>query len=203
MKTKTWAPLFSGFYGTIWESEGMEENELYDINQQRLDKGLKAVEWDDLEFDYDEYTATVSKMFVVAMEGDLEERGLVKSFKFEKLSSPREYNFRNDSIHVEVTFTKKNLEAISQYLSEHKAAFNKYIKDTYSSYDGFFSSYSNSGDVWLAEGIDELMGHEHKAGAVLQFILEHEGVEEMEYYEHVTSNGGTLGASNYPELVKA
>lgn len=202
MKTKTWLPLFSGFYGTLWETESQEENELYGINQERKNNGLPPVEYDALEFDYDTYYKNVLNKFSVAVEGDLKKLNMIKKIKFEKLVSPREYNFHNDSGDIEVTLTKENLKNIKTYLLKNKEAFNKYIDKKYSSYDGFCSFYSNNGNYWLAEGISELMQHDHKAGSILQFILLNEGISEFDYYEDISGNGGTLTADNYHELVE-
>jgi hypothetical protein len=95
----------------------------------------------------------------------------VSSIEFEKISSPKYYNFENDAIHCEIDF---NEESVMNYLNENKDAFSTYIRERYSSRDGFISFYENNAEEWL-EGWQE---DNHKVGSVLQFICENEGFEE-------------------------
>lgn len=197
-ETKTWLPVFSGFYGTIWETDNDEEMEIENINDQRASKGLPPIEWDAIEWDYKGYTESVGKGFTKYVERDLKGLGVVDKITYEKVSSPREYNFANDSIHIEVGLTKVNEKNIRAYLRKHKDAFKKYLEDHYTSYDGFMSSYSNNVEVWL---VDDYLTHEHKLGAVLNFILLNEDDDyEMEVYEDLHGNGVFLTATNYKEL---
>ncbi len=201
-KVETWCPVFSGFYGTIWETDSDEESEMQYINDMRKQKHLPPVEWDAIEWDYKGYTQDVSKGFTCDIEQNLQKLGLVKNCTFQKLNSPREYNFANDSIHVEMTLTGENVDAINAYLHENKEAFTKYIEDTYTSRDGFCSSYSNDADEWLRD-IDDTLRHTHKLGAVLNFILLNEDDDlEMSIYEHLHGNGCYLHASNYSKLTE-
>ena len=42
LTTKTYLPIFSGYYSNgYWETDSSEENDLQDINQQREDKGCQ------------------------------------------------------------------------------------------------------------------------------------------------------------------
>jgi len=193
-KVSTWLPIFSGFYQTIWDDDNLEEMEIEYINEQRKEKGLEAIGYDDIDWNYKQYSKDVVNGVTEYVGDELKKMGLISSDKLEKLSSPREYNFANDSIHVQFSLTEANKEQISKYLIDNKEAFTKYIEDKYTSYDGFYSSYSNNVEVWLVD-LKYVLEHTHKLGSVLQFILENEGeLTELDIYEDMRCNGLTIEA---------
>jgi hypothetical protein len=202
MNVPTWLPLFSGFYGTIWETDADEEREIESINDIRREKGLTDVEWDAIEWDHPEYQRGVVKGVTNAVGDELVRMQLIDGYKLEQLSSPREYNFANDVIHVLVSVTAKNRRAMGTYLEANKEAFIVYLKDTYTSYDGFFSSYSNQAEDWLFD-LDATLAHGHQLGAVLQFILKNDDqISEERIQEDLSGNGVTLYAKNYDALTE-
>lgn len=201
-KVSTWLPGFTGFYGSLWDEAG-EDQEIENINEVRKEKGLEPITWDDCEWDYQGFHKTLSEDIAGVVSEYLKKVGFITGYEFEKLSSPREYNFVNDSIHVTYMLSESNEKAITDYLHTNKNAFEKYLDDRYTSRSGFISSYSNSVGVWLG---DEYLTHEHKLGAVLNFILEHhlkheENTEniDMWIYEQ-TNDSNYIYASNYNEL---
>jgi hypothetical protein len=201
IKVDTWLPVFSGFYGTLWETDGDEESEVSEINYQRKEKGLKPVEWDAVKWDYEGYRQDVVKQVSVYVGNELEKAGFISALKFQELRSPREYNFANDSVNIEIELSKKNTVKILSYLSEHKKEFSEYISERYTSRSGFLSSYSNDAETWLN---GESVAHGHKLGSILHFILLNENGQqyEMEIYEHLCGNGCRLYATNFDELTK-
>lgn len=202
-KVSTWLPGFTGFYGSLWEDTGSEEADIADINYQRREKGLPPVDPDDVEFDYSAYYEEVAEDITSTVGNYLRNAGFIADYDFEKLVSPHQYNFSNDSIDVTFTLTDKNRTAIRAYLRKHKKEFAEFIKSHYTSYAGFFSSYSNDVDVWIN---DDYLTHEHKLGSVLDFILRdhmkrEEGVDVDDgwLYENCETH---LFASNYHELIE-
>lgn len=201
IKVSTWLPLFNGFYGTIWESDSDEDMVIENINELRKERGLPPITWDDVEFDYDGYRSCVAYAVTNAVGEELKRTGLIQAYKLEKLVSPREYNFSNDSINVQFTLAPRNQAAIKAYLEKHVKAFDAYLKDRYTSYDGFMSSYSNRIADWMGE-LDHNLQAAHQLGSILNFILKHENqISEYFIYNHVKGNGAYLEASNYSELV--
>lgn len=201
MKTKqiaTWLPCFSGFYGTIWEPEETQEMEY--VNDEREKKGLEPVKWDDIKFDYDDYHLQVVKGIARRLEVDYL-KPFVQSITIEKIVSPREYNFANDSANVIVTLCTANEKRILKYLSTHEDKWAQWLKDRYTSRSGFMSSYPNYIQEYMQ---DEPLAHEHKLGAILDFIARNEANEndsegiEMDLYSNVEKY---LSAINYDELV--
>lgn len=214
MKTKsktktvsTWLPGFTGFYGSLWEDTGSEEADIQDINDQRRAKGLPPVDPDVVEFDYKAYFEEVAEDITSTVGNHLRNNGFITDYDFEKLVSPHEYNFKNDSIDVRFKLTKTNEEKILAYLQKNMGAFEEYISDRYTSRSGFASHYPGDAESWL---IGDVLTHEHKLGAVLDFILRHsllaEGtIENIDdcvdgwLYENCEAH---LFASNYHELIE-
>lgn len=200
-KVSTWLPLFSGFYETIWNGDSQEECELENINELRAEIGLPKVDWDDVEWDTDSYEKAVVEGVTDYVCEELIKMKLIKAYRLEKLSSPREYNFYTDAIHVQMTVTESNKRMIEGYLTLHRPAFEAYLKERYTSRSGFISSYENYIEAWM-DDFEETITHEHKLGAVFEFILRHEDqVREIDIYEHLRGNGLEMQAANYSELV--
>lgn len=199
IKVETWLPIFSGFYGTIWESDNVEEQEMDNINQMRAEGGLAPIEYDDIEWDYDAYYKSIAESVARQVGTELKIHKWIKELKFQKLHQPRQYNFANDSIFVKMTFTPENIHEISKYLVSNQVEFDQYLKNNYTSYDGFCSSHSNNMDAWMLD-ILATMSDKHKCGAVLNFMLLNENGED--YESEIYSDTETyIEASNYDKLV--
>jgi len=211
LKVATWLPGFDGYYGSIFDEDSGEENEIDNINQERKEKGLPEIGYDDCEWDYEEFYKNLSEDITGTVGNYLQDHKLIHDYEFEKLSSPREYNFVNDSIHVTFILLPENEKNIMQYLSRNKAQFETYLKDKYTSRSGFISSYSNDVYYWLQH--PELLTHEHMLGAVLNFILRSLLVEDQEIKnvddcldfwlaKKADSANSQIQAQNYHELIK-
>lgn len=195
MKVQTYLPLFGGFYGGYYEADNEVEQEIEIINEQRAENGLKPIAYDDCNFDFPGYYDRISKGITNYIEQELIDLGIVKSVSFERLRSPREYNFANDVIDVEIELTADNQKCILAYLKEYNTEFAKFIKDSYTSYSGFCSYYPNTVDEYMT---DKPLNHSHKLGSILNFILRNEGKEEIDVYYNVQSH---LDCTNYEELL--
>lgn len=170
-KIKSWLPVFSGFYDNVYwepdfEYEAEHFRETYGYIKNDLWKHFENRQWE----------TAIAKALCSEMEDQLAE--FVSGIHLEKVSSPKEYNFTNDAIHCIIIPKKK---VIKTYLNTHKEAFLMYIKDRYTSYDGFMSFYSNDGTEWLNE-INDCLVDDHKLGAILQFICANEDIKEEDLY---------------------
>lgn len=205
-KVSTWLPGFNGFYGSWWDDDGQKESEAIEhINEQREEKGLAPITYDDCIWDYEEYYKNLAVDITRTVGHYLTVNGFIAGYEYEKLVSPREYNFANDSIHVVMLLRSENEKVIRDYLRTNKEAFQKYIEGKYSSRSGFISHYSDDVDVWLN---DDYLTHMHKLGAVLDFILGHhlkqeENIDNVDcwLYEE-TTDYNYISPSNYSELVE-
>lgn len=159
MKVKTYLPLFSGFYGSHWDDPCFDgEEDIYN-----LPEGMYFEEF----IDWTKYHEHIAKEMCNEVQYLLSD--FVSDIEFEKISSPRYYNFENDSIHCEITFNKTK---VKQYIKDNFEEFSKYIKNNYSSRDGFISYHSNNANDWMHTW------NEHQVGSILQFICENEQMEE-------------------------
>ena len=191
---ETYLPIFPGFYGTIFGSEdSYEELEAikyaleakglsYDHAEKLADilfnKNFISFDYEQMETDYlEELTETVE----YALK-DLEGLEGFDSLILEKKVSPKEYNFANDSGNVLVCLSDKEkfFLSLANLLNAKKETFKEYIKERYTSRDGFISHYSNNAEDWIDF---ESFEDSHKLGQILNFLLLESGFDEMELYE--------------------
>jgi len=181
MKVKTYLPVFSGFYGTIWQFDydGIEDF----INQERKDKGLfSEIDFNDLKIDNTSYKSDIVKGFAEALQEELSD--FILNIELESIISPKAYNFSNDSADVIIDI---NEGAIKDYLINNILAFKSYLKSKYTSYDGFMSSYSNELDIWQDEtkNFTDFTCNGHYLGSILDFIARMLKVDNYTIYESV------------------
>lgn len=199
MKTiNTWLPVFPGFYGTIFESDNEEQYEIDEINFERSKKGLTDLKLDRFEFDYEEYQNRIAKDCVSFIEDKL--KGFVEKIEFQEVVSPKEYNFANDSINIGIHLSNDNKKDIIGYILDHKEAFNDYIGEKYTSYDGFMSFYSNNPNDWIIN-FNDWVECEHELGSYLEFILWDQYDLNDLMYEMYESCEKYISTINYDELV--
>lgn len=191
-KISTWLPVFNGFYGSGLEDDNDLEYTLFNdpdntrINEKHRDWLLENIT------DYINYTDYHNAMAVAiccAISEELESHGLIKSFEFDNLVSPKFYNFSNDSIDV---IFEVDIESLTTLCEEQDEEFEEYLKQRYTSYDGFSSSYSNDPQKWfgtLDDYTDGLIANNtgHCVGSILNFLLGDTGNEYMSLiYEAVS-----------------
>ena len=179
---KTFLPIFNGFYETIWASDNQLENELYSINQERKDKGYSPIDYDCINFDNEAYEIEVSKRLCQLLEGELSD--YVTKIVYEKLESPKTYNFSNDSIDVIIEVKAKE---VKKYIYKNIESFKVYLKNNYTSYDGFMSHYDNDFESWqsMTKDFSDFSVNGHVLGSILQFIAINEGIDEFSLYENL------------------
>jgi hypothetical protein len=175
----TWLPLFPGFYCTIFQFE--ESDFLYEND----------LEFDDIEVDYATYETDVAKAYCRSFAEHMSD--YVNDIAFQEVISPRYYNFRNDSVNIDVDY--KALE-VQRYCIENFDALDTYLKAHYTSYDGFMSHYPNSAEAWQEltnNFIDFSDGH--TLGAILQFIA----LDQAEGYNIANSIACDVAESVYTD----
>lgn len=166
---ESFLPVFPGFYNTIFEP-----------NEDMVIES--PFTYDNYKFFYDEYREKIAKACVNGISEALKEFG-IKGVKieYERIKSPREYNFDTDAIYVKYKLTVKAIQSINKYLKTNKEAFANYIKERYTSRDGFMSWYSNDINDWEGYLVD--YGKlKHCFGAVLEFICRNENFTTNDLY---------------------
>ena len=192
MKTaNTYLPIFPGFYNTFYEPN--EDNEINYINDIRAENNLIQLDFDVFEFNYSEYQENVGKKAVEYISNILvDELKLVKSIKYQSIYSPKEYNFANDSIDIEVKFNEKQVKKIKSLIVKNFELFNTLIKEKFTSCSGFHSWYSNNASEWLNE-LNQILEHQTQCATILQFLLllhsENNEIDiEAEMFEYCIEN---------------
>lgn len=197
-KFKTYLPLFSGFYNTLFESDN-EDNEIEDINNIRESLDKKPITYDDCNFDYKTYQNEISENCCSVIEDKLTEfLGVKCTIEFEVLVSPKFYNFTNDSINCTINVDKK---IVLKTLIDNSESFKEYIKDKYTSRSGFMSFYSNDADDWIDDFKKDDFDDEHKIGSILEFVLlTNDYKDEDLYFDCMDLEYVGIYATNYEEL---
>lgn len=174
MKTfETWLPVFPGFYGTHFELD--TENYIYSENQERRHDKRPEINYNHLDIDYPGWQERISELATEFIESILTELKIVSSIRYQSVSSPKYYNFSNDSINIEVVMSAENINNLAKYLQDHSKQLDKYLKDNYTGRSGFIPYHSNELSDWSEETNNFTeFNDKHKLGAVLQFIIENE-----------------------------
>jgi len=182
----TYLPLFSGFYNTIWSTDNEAEylSEKWGYPRDYVIEALIQC------FDYEEYQTDIVQFICDHVSDILKEEGWITSMQFENISSPREYNFKNDSGNVQVELSPTNSDNILTSVRAHWDQFSKHISNHYISGPGFISLHSNDAHDWVNDTMDfTRFDDEHKLGAVLEFLLYYvAGVSEETIYNCMVDN---------------
>ena len=174
MRVQTFLPVFNGFYNTVFE-DLIDNATEFAIDNYNVQNGTE-LNYDDFNFDFDSIMQEICKDAVSKIEEKLNEIGINCTINFETLVSPREYNFRNDSINIEINF--KKFSQVIGILEQNFDSFSQYIKDNYTSRDGFISSHSSYASDWMEDLREDAENETHKVGSVLDFLL-----QEIEEYK--------------------
>lgn len=172
MKYKTFCPLFPGFYNTVFQYDREDE----DIEYYNEEHGTN-LDYDSFEWNYSEYENRVSKAFVNRLESELKQFLPIK-IAFEQIHSPREYNFANDSINVEISLS---LDKLIKLIKDRKEQAGEYFTEKYTSRSGFISFHSNNIEDWLNKAYI-LENPAHRIGALLDCLCYIELNEDDIYY---------------------
>ena len=157
---------FSGFYNSIhdgeieqavqdgfnWNHETGEEAEITDEISDAICSS--DVDWGEIQREYCEaFTEAFGYKFNLTLT-------------FDEMTSPKEYNFKTDRIFCKVP--RKQIDKLRKDVEAHEK-YPQYIKDNFTSYDGFWSNYENDyqHEEWTRETLDECQYR-----VVIQFWLD-------------------------------
>lgn len=179
MKTQiveTYLPIFPGFYNSYIDSDNEIENFLYSEN----------LEYDQIKFDFKAWQIDCSFYACKFIEKELKDFGVL-SVEFQELISPKFYNYGTDSVNCKIEI---DIQKISNYFHDNLNQFEKYLKDNYTSRDGFISHYSNNANDWLRETnyFYNLSENKHFLGSILTFICQNEGIKSNDMCSYILEN---------------
>lgn len=213
----TYLPLFAGFYNSgldpidDWDNH-TASHELFEYPEKLKEEHLDYIL--ELLYDHIDYTKLhldISKECVELINKELKDNlpeGARAFFKFQKLISPKFYNYDTDSVNTAFYFNDIAWDYIKAEIRKFKnlAKFNTFIKDRYESHDGFISFYSSSSSDWLddMDNITTAEKNEHKIGAIMEFYLEEVlGVTENDIISSINENIYVTGLYvDYPEITR-
>lgn len=136
---ETTVPLFDGFYNSVYEFE-----------EERILEGTN-LKYDELLIDYEGYVNAIGKEYTAQICDLLKEHEYISNYEYEKVVSPKYYNYSTDSIYCKIEFSMYNIAKIKNWLKENWKVFEKTIKEKFTSCSGFHSFYSNSADIWYRD----------------------------------------------------
>ena len=158
-------PLHTGFYGysilnPSEEGNGIEDSEIYNtLNEFNISEKEDIY----IEYNYKKYQIEVSSQvndyFINLINEIIYDLFDIEDLLSKKLSevlvSPKYYNFETDRSFMTVCFnTLKFNQFIDKVYNTYYDELKTYIKDHFTSYDGFMSFYSPDIKEWKAKNYD-------------------------------------------------
>lgn len=166
-------PIISvAMYGTRLAPENMFYNSQIDDDKE---EGYIHFDseyfWD--KFDNSKYELAIQNLADQFLSGTLEAQGIEIGIKTGSIYSPRYYNHSNDNIDLEVTYVKGQL---LKFADDNVEAFDDFLHENFTSYDGFYSHTPNNYRDWLEEFKEDNV---QSIGAIITFIF----LDEIEQYQ--------------------
>ena len=154
--------IFPGFY----ESELYNSDMLYNFNEN--DDGLNDGEYYDFQEPdgYKNFEKSVCEQAVDALFYSLDDAPEITGMRFIALHSPKFYNFETDKIEIEIDCDWQHI--LDEARIKYRDAFNDYLRQNFTSYDGFWSFVPNNVGEFFAKLDDDF---EKLSQVVLEFYL--------------------------------
>ena len=161
-------PMFEGFYYSqldLAENIEVGEGEEYSMTEEQFDN-----------IDWNSTNENVSKFYLDYFKDELSDffKSIgVLSLEFIKVDSPKYYNYSTDKLVCNIEINK---DVFVHELRKHNFDnWEQFLKDNFTSYDGFISFYPNTTTEW-----DELINEEIENDNIiietlLKFYLEQNG----------------------------
>ncbi len=149
-------PLFSGTYESIWEVCETDDN------------------GDELEVEYDfkDLLKSIAEVYHQNEKYILSELNcpFIKEIKFDGgFYSPREYNFKTDELDFTIEADKNEILEKLDSLKENPK-FAEFLKEHYTSYDGFISFTPNNFSELREQIVNEGDEFTQSIGALIRFV---------------------------------
>ena len=125
-KIESYLPLFDGFYNTLFEYD-REEDDIQSYN----DEYGTDFDYEDFDWNYAERHNRISEQICGIVENLLSDEMLEMTINFQKLVSPKYYNFENDSINCEYVISQKQYDLVLDYIKSNWTNFEVWIKNRY------------------------------------------------------------------------
>jgi hypothetical protein len=199
------APFFHGFYESVY-TDALYQDDAYHLFNEPNNVPENILEFCmNIATMPDGFEDAVGAVYLTEIDDAMKE--VIPSWgesKYVETDSPKEYNYTTDRIVGKIKYTEELNNEIRAYLEANKEQFTKWIKDNHSSYDGFYSFYSNDSEEWL--NADEWDYNE--IGSIIGFILNNnygdEIGDDLNYrtYEYCSGNGILWPDVDINEVIK-
>lgn len=158
-------PIISvGMYGSHLAPDSIFDS--YQIDNDRLEGYINYdSEYFHDNFQNDLYVKAIEERADYFLTGSHEANGIEIEIKTGEIYSPRYYNFETDQLDLEVTFNKTK---VRQFAKNNQDTFDDFLREHFTSYDGFHSYTPNNYDAWIKDFKDSTP---QSIGAVLSFIF--------------------------------
>lgn len=130
--------IFEGFY----ESNLFNSDTLYHIEQTDKEENyLKDNQYYEID-NWEVFKKEIAKSAVNELLNILPDNEIIQSMKLKDVYSPKYYNYETESLLIDI---KLNLTKLKKYcFNTYKEDFDHYLKENFTSYDGFISYISNN-----------------------------------------------------------
>ena len=165
-----------------WDSFRDVRSETEFLQENNIDPFDDAHQHDNI--DYSAMKEVLNKIYVQEFEELFNDTFDIKiSLKYKLVESPREYNFSTDRLFCEIS--EVDIKTIFDIATSSQGNFSNYLKENFTSYDGFMSYYSNDFNDWLSK---DLVDYDHnELGSLIGCMLHSEGDIEA-FYETIYQN---------------
>jgi hypothetical protein len=175
--------MFTGTYEGIWEpTEYNDDSEEVEIDYKHSDlmQGIKQAYNSGSDYIINELNIP-----------------WIKSIKFTDTWSPREYNFNTDQLDFNLVIDKRAMIKALKSL-KNDVGFNTWLREKFTSYDGFWSHTPNNYFDLCDELINE-SGEEYdqSIGALITYLAGDKTLDDIEYMIHDDWQGNGYGGLNY------
>jgi hypothetical protein len=160
---------------------------------------------EDWDFDHTAYVADLANYCAETIERAC-------SFDFVKFKlkatatgsySPREYNFATDNAELLIEFDDRR---VLDYVKRHLPEFRQYLKDTFTSYDGFMSYVPNDWAEFLGQAMGQTgddIDRDRNWAIMLGWYLRHSEILTLDdYFDAMNDHASEAAYNNVTDVKK-
>ena len=187
--------IFEGFY----ESNLFNSDTMYYFNQNEEDMPEGKC-YDIVNFEG--FCVDVCKEVTNKLWDNLyQDTNIIKDIRYVGMSSPQYYNYTTDKLNLDVDV---DVEALEDYCFHDKMNdFNQYLKDNFTSYDGFWSFIDNNIIDFKSEYKTRKSEGTHIDSKELQVMIEYYLLDNinLEHYQYDCCEVADYLVYQYAELI--
>lgn len=113
--------------------------------------------------------------------------------------SPREYNFKTDNSELII---KLNSRVLLKYITDNIGEFGDYLRETFTSYDGFMSFVANNWQEFVAELNENTEVHDRNWAIMLGWYLRRETLTLDDYFDNMYDMASEAAYNNASNLAE-